>query len=158
MRKTMEGDLNGAELKIAIAQSRFNSLITDRLLDGAIDCLIRHGVKEDAMTVVKAPGAFELPLLALRLARSRKYDAIITLGAVVRGATPHFDYVAAEAAKGIAAAQMSAETPIVFGVLTTDSIEQALERAGAKSTNKGFEAALTAIEMANLIRALDRKK
>jgi len=146
-----EGKLRADGLKFAVVVSRFNSFITDRLLEGAIDCLVRHGAEESNIDVVKVPGAFELPLVAKMLAR-KDYDAIIALGAVIRGETPHFDYVAAEVSKGIAAVSLETGKPISFGVLTTDTVEQAIDRAGTKAGNKGWEAALSAIEMANLLR------
>jgi 6,7-dimethyl-8-ribityllumazine synthase len=141
-------------LSFGIVASRFNEFITARLLDGALDSLRRHGAEEDRITVVRVPGSFEIPLLAKRLAASRQYDAIICLGTVIRGATPHFEYIAGEVAKGIAIAGLETGVPIAFGVLTTDSIEQAVERAGTKAGNKGFDAACSAIEMANLLREL----
>jgi len=150
--KTIEGHLNGENGRFAIILGRFNSFITEALLTGALDCLKRHGTEEEAITLVRVPGSWEIPLLARRLARSGSYDAVICLGAVIRGGTPHFDYVAAESAKGIAAASMETDVPIVFGVITTENTEQAVERAGVKAGNKGWDAALTAIEMADLIR------
>ena len=141
--------------KFAIVASRFNHFIVDRLVEGAIDALVRHGAESDAVTLVRVPGAWELPLIARRLATSKKVDAVIALGAVIRGATPHFDYVAGEAAGGLAAAAQTSAVPIVFGVLTTETIEQAIERAGTKAGNKGWDAAVTAIEMVGLSRALD---
>ncbi|HRI48164.1 MAG TPA: 6,7-dimethyl-8-ribityllumazine synthase, partial [Ignavibacteriaceae bacterium] len=138
-----------------IVQSRFNDFITQKLVEGATDCLIRHGGLEDNFTYVKVPGAFEIPLAAEKLASSKKYDAVICLGAVIRGATPHFEYVASEVTKGIAQVALKYGLPVTFGILTTDSIEQAIERAGTKAGNKGWDAALSAIEMANLIRNLD---
>ncbi|APC47906.1 6,7-dimethyl-8-ribityllumazine synthase [Virgibacillus halodenitrificans] len=154
MKKVIEGNLIGTELKLGIVVSRFNEFITGKLLEGAIDASKRHGVEEDNITVVWVPGAFELPLAAKKLAGSETYDAVITLGTVIRGATSHFDYVSGEAAKGIANAGMQSEIPVIFGVLTTDTIEQAIERAGTKAGNKGAEAAVTAIEMANLYKQL----
>ncbi|AEH51694.1 6,7-dimethyl-8-ribityllumazine synthase [Pseudothermotoga thermarum] len=148
--KIYEGKLNGEGLKFGIIVSRFNSFITERLLEGALDCLKRHGTKEEDIEVYYVPGSFEIPLTAKLLAKKKKYDAIICLGAVIRGATPHFDYVANEVSKGIATVSLESETPVIFGVLTTDTIEQAIERAGTKAGNKGWEAGLTAIEMANL--------
>lgn len=152
--KQIEGELNGQELKFCIIVSRFNDFITSRLLDGALDALIRHGVSEDNIEVVRVPGSFEIPLIAKKAALKASYDAIICLGTVIRGATPHFDYVAAEVSKGIASAMMDTGVPMAFGVLTTDTIEQAIERAGTKSGNKGWDAALSAIEMALLIKKL----
>lgn len=152
MTNTFEGNLVGEGLKIGIVVGRFNDLITMRLLDGAKDALKRHGVKEEDVSLAFVPGAFELPLVAKKMAMSQKYDAVITLGAVIRGATPHFDYVCNEAAKGIAQASYQSEVPVIFGVLTTETIEQAIERAGTKAGNKGWEAATSAIEMANLLK------
>ncbi len=151
-----EGHLRGDGLRVAIAASRFNEAIVVRLVDGAIDGLRRHGVDPDAIDVAWAPGAFELPLVAARLAVTGRYDALITLGAVIRGATSHFELVAGQCAAGVQRAQLDAGVPIVFGVLTTDTIEQAVERAGTKAGNKGFEAAAAAIEMANLLAQLDK--
>ncbi|MCY0877067.1 MAG: 6,7-dimethyl-8-ribityllumazine synthase [Firmicutes bacterium] len=154
MGQVFEGHLIGQGLHFAIAVGRFNDFISMRLLAGAQDALTRHGVDPEAVSVAYAPGAFELPLVAKLLAQSGKYDAVITLGAVIRGSTPHFDYVAAEAAKGVAGVSLQTEVPTIFGILTTDTIEQAIERAGTKAGNKGWEAAVTAIEMANLSRAI----
>ena len=151
--KILEGELKAEGIKFAIAVSRFNSFITERLLEGAIDCIVRHGGREEDITVVKVPGAFELPLVAKKLAKM-DFDAVIALGAVIRGETPHFDYVAAEVSKGIANVSLEAEKPIAFGVLTTDTVEQAIDRAGTKAGNKGWEAALSAIEMVNLLREI----
>ena len=151
----LEGNLivpKGA--RFAIVASRFNHFIVDRLVEGAVDALVRHGADAKDVTVVRVPGAFELPLAVRRLAASKKVDAVIALGAVIRGATPHFDYVAGEAAKGIGAAAAASDVPIAFGVLTTESIEQAVERAGTKQGNKGWDAAVSAIEMVSLLRAL----
>jgi len=150
MPKIVEGMLNGSEKKFAIAVSRFNEFITKKLLDGALDALVRHGVNSDDITVVWAPGAFEIPFVAKKLAISKKYDAVLAVAAVIRGSTPHFDFVSAEISKGIAAVSLESQVPVIFGVLTTDSIEQAIERAGTKAGNKGFDAAMTAIEMADL--------
>ncbi len=154
MPKYIEGKLDAAGLKFGIVVSRFNSFISERLLEGAVDALVRHGAADKNIDVVRVPGSFEIPLAAQRLAEGKKYDAVICLGAVIRGATPHFDYVAAEVAKGVAHASMASGVPIAFGVLTTDTIEQAVERAGTKAGNKGFDAAMTAIETANLFREL----
>ena len=154
--KVVEGHLSAQNLKFAIAVSRFNSFITERLLEGAIDCLKRHGCREEDITVYRAPGAFELPLVAKKLSQL-DFDAVIVLGAVIRGETPHFDYVAAEVSKGVAAVSLESGKPVIFGVLTTDTVEQAIDRAGAKAGNKGWEAALAAIEMANLLRLLEKK-
>lgn len=154
MPKSVEGDLNGAGHKVGIVVSRFNDFITGRLVDGAVDCLVRHGVKDSDIEVVKVPGAFEIPMAAKRMIGKKKYHAVLCLGAVIRGATPHFEYVAGEAAKGIGALAREASIPVLFGVLTTDNLEQAIERAGAKSGNKGWETALAAIEMINLYKQL----
>jgi 6,7-dimethyl-8-ribityllumazine synthase len=154
--RVIEGNLvapKGAHF--AIVASRFNHFVVDRLVEGAVDALLRHGVDAKNITVVRVPGAWELPLVARRLAASDKVDAVVALGAVIRGATPHFDYVAGEAAKGLAAAAHVANVPIVFGVLTTETIEQAIERAGTKAGNKGWDAAVAALEMVALARALD---
>jgi len=149
-----EGKLDGTGMRVAIACSRFNDMITERLLTGAQDGLIRHGVDAESITVVWCPGAFELPLVARRLAASGEYDAVITLGAVIRGATGHYEEVAGNASSGIQRASLDTDVPIVFGVLTTDTIEQAIERAGTKSGNKGFDAAMTAVEMVDLLKQL----
>ncbi len=154
MPKFIEGKLDAAGLKFGIIVSRFNSFISERLLEGAVDALVRHGAADKNIDVVRVPGSFEIPLAAQRMANGEKYDAVICLGAVIRGATPHFDYVAGEVAKGVAHASLATGVPIAFGVLTTDTIEQAVERAGTKAGNKGFEAAMTAIETANLFREL----
>ena len=150
MGKTFEGKLESSKLKVAIIVSRFNELVANGLLSGALDCLKRHGTKEAAIDVAWVPGALEISLIAKKLAKKGKYDAIICLGAVIRGSTPHFEYVASEAAKGVAKVSLDTGVPVIFGVLTTDNLEQALERAGAKPGNKGFNAALSAIELANL--------
>ena len=152
--KVIQGELQAKGLTFGIVVSRFNDFITSKLLDGAIDALVRHGAKEDDIDVVKVPGAFEIPLAAKKLAAKGTYQAIICLGTVIRGATPHFDYVAAEVSKGVASASLDTGVPIAFGVLTTDTIEQAVERAGTKSGNKGFDSAMTAIEMAQLMKKL----
>lgn len=146
--------MTGAGFKFGIVVSRFNDFITGRLLDGALDALTRHGVRDDDIEVVKVPGAFEIPAAAKRLSQGKKYDGVICLGAVIRGATPHFNYVAAETSKGIGAVAFEASIPVLYGVLTTDNLEQAIERAGAKSGNKGWETALAAIEMVNLFKQL----
>ena len=151
-----EGQLRGDGLRVAIACARFNDFITERLLSGARDGLARHGVDAASVTVAWAPGAFELPLVALRLASSGEYDAVICLGAVIRGATGHYEHVAGQCAAGIQRAQLDTGVPVVFGVLTTDTVEQAVERAGTKAGNTGFEAAITAIEMADLLRQLPK--
>ena len=153
----IEGALQGDGLRVAIAVARFNSFITDRLLGGALDGLRRHGVADDAITIVRVPGAWELPVTVKALAESGKYDGIISLGAVIRGDTPHFDYVAGEAAKGVGQVMVSTGVPVAFGVLTTNTLEQAIDRAGAKSGNKGFDAAVTMIKMANVLRQLRGK-
>jgi 6,7-dimethyl-8-ribityllumazine synthase len=152
--KRIEGELQAEGLRFAIIVSRFNEFITGRLLEGAIDALIRHGAAEKNIDIIKVPGSFELPLVAKKAAQKKSYDAVICLGTIIRGATPHFDYVAAEASKGIATASMDTGVPIAFGVLTTDTIEQAIERAGSKSGNKGWDAAMVAIEMAQLLKKL----
>ncbi len=155
MPRVIEGQLNADGQRIGIIVGRFNSLIGQELLGGALDCLSRHGGNTDNVDVVWVPGAFEIPLVAKKMASSGSYDAVICLGAVIRGATPHFDFVANEASKGIASVSQETGVPVIFGVLTTDTIEQALERAGTKSGNKGWDAALAAIEMVNVIRQLD---
>jgi len=152
--KVIEGKLNAKDLKFGIVTGRFNEFISSKLLGGAMDALKRHGADDKNIEVAWSPGSFEIPLIAKKMAKSGKYDAIICLGAVIRGATPHFDYVASEVSKGIASAMLDTEVPISFGVLTTDSIEQAIERAGTKSGNKGFDAAMAAIEMANLMKEI----
>jgi len=154
MPKFMEGKLQAEGKKFGIVIARFNSFIAERLLEGALDTLARSGVNVEEVEVARVPGAFEIPLVAQKMARSGRYDALICLGAVIRGATPHFDFVANEAAKGIAQASMESGIPIIFGVLTTDTIEQAIERAGSKAGNKGSECAVTAIEMVNLLPQL----
>lgn len=153
--KTLEGNLVAQGTRVAIVVGRFNEFIVSKLLGGALDGLKRHGVLEDDITVAWVPGAFEIPLVAKKLAASDKYDAVICLGAVIKGHTPHFDYVCAEASKGIASVSLNTEKPVIFGILTTDSIEQAIERAGTKAGNKGYDSAVTAIEMANLLKNLD---
>ena len=154
MNKTYEGHLIGTGLKIGIVVSRFNEFISGKLLGGAEDALRRHGVDVDDIEIAWVPGAFEIPLIAKRMAATKKYDAVITLGTVIRGSTPHFDYVCSEVAKGVAALNMTEDIPVIFGVLTTDSIEQAVERAGTKAGNKGWDAGVSAIEMANLMKQL----
>jgi len=153
--RVVEGEMTGMPAQYAILATRWNEFIVDALVKGAIDALKRHGVSEEAITLVRVPGAYELPLVAQRAAATENFDAIICLGAVIRGSTAHFDYVASEAAKGIASVSMDYELPVIFGVLTTDTIEQAIERAGTKAGNKGAEAATTAIEMVNLLRKLE---
>jgi 6,7-dimethyl-8-ribityllumazine synthase len=155
MPRYFEGKLDAKGQKIGIVVSRFNSFITERLLEGAVDALVRHGADEQEIHIARVPGAFEIPLAAKKLAASGAYDAIIALGAVIRGSTPHFDYVSSEVTKGVAAVSLESGIPISFGVLTTDSIEQAVERAGTKAGNKGFEAAVTVIETVNLLRSID---
>ena len=154
MGKTYEGKLVAEGLHFAVVVSRFNDFISSKLLEGALDALVRHGALQEDVDVAWVPGAFEIPLVARRLAESKLYDAVICLGAVIRGATPHFDYVANEVSKGIATVALTTGMPTIFGVLTTDTTEQAVERAGTKAGNKGFDAAVTAIEMANLLREL----
>ena len=150
--KIIEGNLVAEGLKIGIVVARFNEFIVSKLLGGALDGLKRHGVEEEDVEVAWVPGAFELPLVAKKMAQNEKYDAIICLGAVIKGSTPHFDYVCAESSKGIATVSLQTEKPVIFGVLTTDTIEQAIERAGTKAGNKGYDAAITAIEMSNLLK------
>ena len=154
MPKIIEGQINAEGLRLAVAVSRFNSLITERLLAGALDSFLRHGGSDEDVTVVKVPGAFELPLAVSALASSGKYDAVVALGAVIRGSTPHFDYVAAEVSKGLALVQLETGVPVSFGVLTCDTVEQAIDRAGTKSGNKGFDAVVSAIETARLLRLI----
>ncbi len=146
----IEGHLGGKDFRVGIVVSRFNSFITEHLVAGAEDALKRHGIADEKITVIWVPGAFEIPLVAKKAAESGKYDAVICLGAVIRGSTPHFDYVAAEVSKGVATVGMATGVPVIFGVLTTDNIEQAIERAGTKAGNKGWDAAMTALEMADL--------
>jgi 6,7-dimethyl-8-ribityllumazine synthase len=152
--KTYEGNLIAKGLKFSIVVGRFNEFIGSKLLSGAIDAFKRHGVEEEDIEIIWVPGAFEMPLVAKKLAKSEKYDGVICVGAVIRGATPHFDYVSSEVSKGIANVSLETELPVIFGVLTTDTIEQAIERAGTKAGNKGSESAITAIEMANLLREI----
>lgn len=151
----IEGQVIAKDLKIGIVVGRFNEFIGSRLLDGAVSGLMRHGVEEEDITVAWVPGAFEIPLVAKKMAASADYDAVVTLGAVIRGATSHYDYVCNEVAKGVSAASLETGVPVLFGVLTTDNLEQAVERAGSKAGNKGYESATAAIEMANLLRELD---
>jgi 6,7-dimethyl-8-ribityllumazine synthase len=153
MVRVIEGDLQGQGVKVAIVVSRFNGFITDRLLDGALDALRRHGVEEKAITVVKVPGSFEIPL-GVRRAAGTKVDAVVALGALIRGGTPHFDYLSAEVTKGVAQVMLDTGVPVAFGVLTTDTVEQAIERAGTKAGNKGAEAAQSALEMVSLLRRM----
>ena len=152
--KRIEGELQAKGLKFGVIVSRFNDFITGKLLEGAHDALIRHGAREDDIDVVKVPGSFEIPLVAKKMAMKGRYNAIICLGTIIRGATPHFEYVAAEASKGIASASMETGVPMAFGIITSDTIEQAVERAGTKSGNKGWDAAITAIEMAQLLKKI----
>jgi 6,7-dimethyl-8-ribityllumazine synthase len=154
MGKVFEGQLSAAGLRFAVVVSRFNSFITERLLGGAMDALNRSGAGPDMVDVIKVPGSWEVPIVAGEVARQHRYDAVICLACVIRGETPHFDYIAAEAAKGVAHVAAETGVPVAFGVLTTNTLEQAIDRAGAKGGNKGFDAAMTAIEMANLLRAL----
>ena len=152
--KTIQGELQAKGLKFGIVVSRFNEFITYRLLEGALDALTRHGAKDEDIRVVKVPGAFEIPLAAKKLAQKPGLNALICLGTVIRGATPHFDYIAAEVSKGIAQVSLETDVPIAFGIITADTIEQAVERAGSKSGNKGFDAAITAIEMAQVLKKI----
>ena len=152
MPRTFEGVLDGVGLRFGIVVSRFNDLLTGRLLDGAMDCLARHGVRDEDVVLVKVPGSWELPMVADRLARSGKVDAVVALGVLIRGDTPHFEYIAAETTKGLAQASLGSGIPVSFGVLTTENLEQAIERSGTKAGNKGWQAALAAIEMAQLYR------
>jgi len=154
MVKTLEGVLTAKGLSFGIVVSRFNEFFSKKLLDGALDCIVRHGGDEKAVTVAWVPGGFELPMAAKRMAASGKYDAVIALGALIRGNTPHFEYIAAEVAKGLATSALETNLPVAFGVITTDTLEQAIERSGTKAGNKGFDAAMAAIEMANLYKAL----
>ncbi len=154
MNKPFEGMLLGKGLKFGVVISRFNEFITRKLLDGAQDALLRHGVSEDDIDVAWVPGSFEIPLIARKLAETKKYDAVICLSAVVRGGTPHFEYIAAEVTKGIAKVGLDIGLPVIYGVITADTLEQAIERAGTKQGNKGFDAAVTAIEMANLVKGI----
>ena len=154
MPRTIEGKLNAEGKKFGIIVGRFNDFITDRLVGGALDALIRSGANDEDIDLVKVPGAFEIPLAARKLAEKKRHDALICLGAVIRGSTPHFDYVSAEVSKGVASVGLETDVPIIFGVLTTDTVEQAIERAGTKAGNKGWSAGLAAIEMANLMTAI----
>ncbi len=155
MPKYIEGNLDAGGASFGILVSRFNSFISERLLEGALDGLTRHGARDENIVVARVPGAFEIPLAAKKMAESGRFSAVICLGAVIRGATPHFDYVAAEVSKGVAHVSLDSGVPVIFGVLTTDSIEQAIERAGTKAGNKGFDAAMTAIETVNLLKGLE---
>jgi 6,7-dimethyl-8-ribityllumazine synthase len=156
MPKIVEAKLLASGKKFALVASRFNDFITDRLVGGAVDALIRCGANDGDIDLVKVPGAFEIPLIAKKMAQKKRYDAIVCLGAVIRGATPHFDYVSAEVSKGIALVSIDENVPVIFGILTTDTIEQAIERAGTKAGNKGYSAAMAAVEMANLIEVVDQ--
>lgn len=156
MSKSYEGTLLGEGLRFGIVLARFNDFITTRLLEGAQDALVRHGVKEDDIEVARTPGSFEIPLIAKKMAESGKYDVIICLGAVIRGGTPHFEYIAAEVTKGVAQVGLQTGMPVIYGVITADTLEQAIERAGTKMGNAGFDAAVSAIEMANLTRSITR--
>ena len=154
--KTFEGKLVSEKIKVGIIASRFNEFITSKLLSGAVDALLRHDVAEEDINVAWVPGAFEIPLIASKMAKSKKYDTVICLGAVIRGSTSHYDYVCNEVSKGIAAVSLESGIPVMFGVLTTENIEQAIERAGTKAGNKGYDCAVSAIEMVNLIREIER--
>jgi len=154
MGKRFEGMLLGKGLKFGLVVSRFNEFFSQKLLEGAQNALLRHGVNEEDIEVAWTPGSFEIPLIAQKFAQTKKYDAVICLGAVIRGGTPHFDYIAAEVTKGIAKVNMDTGVPVIYGVITTDTLEQAIERSGTKAGNKGFEAAVSAIEMANLIKSI----
>ncbi|MBF0164069.1 MAG: 6,7-dimethyl-8-ribityllumazine synthase [Magnetococcales bacterium] len=153
--RTLEGHLDASGARFALVVARFNSFITERLLEGAVDALVRHGASRESMTVLRVPGAFEIPMAAQKVAQSGRYDGVICLGAVIRGSTPHFDYVSAEVSKGVAAVSLESGVPVGFGVLTTDTLEQAIERAGSKAGNKGWETALSVIEMIDLFKKLD---
>jgi 6,7-dimethyl-8-ribityllumazine synthase len=155
MPKFHEAKLIAEGKKFALVVSRFNDFITDKLLSGALDALIRSGTSDEDIEVVKVPGAFEIPVLAQKMARTKRFDAVICLGAVIKGSTPHFDYVSAEVSKGVAAVSMESEIPVIFGVITVDTIEQAIERAGTKAGNKGWSAAIAAVEMANLFEIIN---
>jgi len=158
MPRVVEGKLSAKGMKFGIVVSRFNDFICERLLAGAVDVLLRNGAEDKDIEILKVPGAFEIPQVARKIALTKKFDAVICLGAVIRGATPHFDYIAAEVSKEVAMVGMESEIPVTFGVLTTDNLEQAIERAGSKAGNKGWDAALSAIEMANLYREMKEKK
>lgn len=153
--KTFEGKLDGAGVRCALVVGRFNNFFTDKLRDGAIDCLVRHGAPVESVSVTYVPGSFEIPPVAARLAKSGRFDAVICLGAIIRGDTPHFEYVAAEAAKGVAQVAMNAPVPVIFGIVTADTLEQAVERSGTKAGNKGWDAAMSALEMVSLYKAID---
>ncbi len=153
--KTYEGNLVSQDIKVGIVVARFNEFITSKLLSGAIDSLVRHNVHDDNIDIAWVPGAFEIPLIASKMAKSKKYDAVICLGAVIRGSTSHYDYVCSEVSKGIANVSLNSDIPVMFGVVTTENIEQAIERAGSKAGNKGYECGMNAIEMVNLIRSFE---
>ncbi len=155
MPRLIEGEISGKGITVAIVVSRFNDFISQRLLDGALDALKRHGVSDDQMTIVRVPGAFEIPVMAKRLSLDSRFDCVICLGAVIRGATPHFEYISAQVARGIASVALESRIPIAFGIITSDTLEQAIERAGAKSGNKGWDAAVSAMEMVSLFKVLD---
>ena len=156
MPNIIEGQLLGEGRKFALIVSRFNDFISDRLMGGALDALLRSGVKDEDIDIVKVPGSFEIPLVAKKMVKKKKYDAVICLGAVIRGATPHFEYVSAEVSKGIATVSIESEVPVIFGIITTDTIEQAIERAGTKAGNKGWSSAMSALEMANLVDVVEK--
>ncbi len=156
MPTVYEGKISGEGKKFGVIVSRFNDFISDRLLNGALDALARHGTNDEDIDIVKVPGSFEIPLMAKKMAQRQRYDAIICLGAVIRGSTPHFEYVSSEVSKGIASVSLECGVPVIFGVITTDTLEQAIERAGSKSGNKGWSAAVAAMEMAHLVDAVDR--
>jgi 6,7-dimethyl-8-ribityllumazine synthase len=156
MPKILEANLSAEGKKFAIIAGRFNDFITDRLVSGAVDALVRSGAKDGDIDIVKVPGAFEIPLIAKKMAQKEKYNAVICLGAVIRGSTPHFDYVSSEVSKGVAMVGLESKIPVIFGVITTDTIEQAIERAGTKAGNKGWSAAISAVEMANLVDVVDQ--
>jgi 6,7-dimethyl-8-ribityllumazine synthase len=156
MANVYEGTISGDGKKIGVIVSRFNDFISDRLLGGTLDALVRHGTKDEDIDIIKVPGSFEIPLMAKKMAEKGKYDAIICLGAVIRGSTPHFEYVSAEVSKGVALVSLESGIPVIFGVITTDTLEQAIERAGTKSGNKGWAAAVAAMEMANLAASVDK--
>ena len=155
MPRVIEGEISARELTVAIVVSRFNDFVSQRLLEGALDALKRHGASDDQITIVKVPGSFEIPSMAKKLALDSRFDCVICLGAVIRGATPHFEYISSQVARGIASVALESQIPVAFGVITTDTLEQAIERAGTKSGNKGWDAAVSAMEMVNLSKALD---
>jgi 6,7-dimethyl-8-ribityllumazine synthase len=155
MPRLIEGEISAKGITFAIIVSRFNDFITQRLLDGALDALKRHGASDEQVTIVKVPGAFEIPSMARKMALSGQFDGVICLGAIIRGATPHFEYISAQAARGIASVALESQIPVAFGLITSDTLEQAIERAGTKSGNKGWDAAISAMEMVNLYKALD---